>query len=350
MNGFCGCLDPFVVKMLTTEGMARFDASRKESRVWSALAGASCIATVDDAICTFWELPIIPAAQSGFKVATMNQIAKPTVTVCANNSQRRRIGILKVDQKTVNRDELAKYLAQTLDINRFRDFCPNGLQVEGREKIKTLVSGVTASVALIEAAADFEADALLVHHGYFWKGEDARVIGPKHKRLKLLLANDINLFAYHLPLDMHPELGNNAQLAKCLGLAASGRFGDDGLGWHGSVSDHAVTTVGELAHMIGERLGRAPLVVGNLSQPLGKVAWCTGAAQNMLAEAIGIGATTYLSGEISEPTVHLAHEAGVAYLACGHHATERYGVQALGAHISERFGIQHHFVDIANPV
>lgn len=255
-----------------------------------------------------------------------------------------------MNQKTVDRDELGKYLAQTLDINRFRDFCPNGLQVEGRNTIKILVTGVTASVALIEAAADLKADALLVHHGYFWKGEDARVIGPKHRRLKLLLANDMNLFAYHLPLDMHPELGNNAQLAKRLGLIAHSRFGEDDLGWLGNAADHAVRTVGDLARQIEVRLGRAPLVIGDAAQALGNIGWCTGAAQNLLAEAISSGATTYLSGEISEPTVHLAREAGVSYIACGHHATERYGVQALGAHLAEKFGIQHHFIEIANPV
>lgn len=253
-------------------------------------------------------------------------------------------------QETIDRDELEKYLAQTLDINRFRDFCPNGLQVEGRSAIKTLVTGVTASLALIEAAADFRADALLVHHGYFWRGEDARVIGPKQRRLKLLLEKDINLYAYHLPLDMHPELGNNAQLAKQLGLSANARFGEDDLGWLGLAIDPAVKTAGDLARMIETRLGRAPLVIGNMAQPVGKIGWCTGAAQNLLFDAISAGATTYLSGEISEPTVHLAREAGVAYLACGHHATERYGVQALGAHLAERFGIQHRFIEIVNPV
>lgn len=255
-----------------------------------------------------------------------------------------------VDQKTVDRIELEKYLAQTLDINRFRDYCPNGLQVEGRRPIKILVTGVTASMAMIEAAAELKADALLVHHGYFWKGEDARVIGPKHKRLKMLLANDMNLYAYHLPLDMHPELGNNAQLARRLGLEVNSRFGEDGLGWLGHASNHAVKTVGDLARVIETRLGRAPLVVGDLSQPIAEIAWCTGAAQNLLVDAISAGATAYLSGEISEPTVHLARETGVAYLACGHHATERYGVQALGAHIAEQFGIRHYFVDIDNPV
>jgi dinuclear metal center YbgI/SA1388 family protein len=255
-----------------------------------------------------------------------------------------------MDGQTIDRDDLAKYLARTLDITRFRDFCPNGLQVEGRARIKTLVSGVTASVALLEAAVAVGADALLVHHGYFWRGEDARIVGPKHKRLKLLLAHDINLFAYHLPLDMHPDHGNNAQLAKRLGLVADARFAEDGLGWLGIAADTAVKTVRDLAQVIELRLGRAPLVIGDPAQLLGRVGWCTGAAQGYLADAIAAGANTYLSGEISEPTVHLAREADVAYIACGHHATERYGVQALGDHLAEQFGIRHQFIDIPNPV
>ncbi|MGV3655613.1 MAG: Nif3-like dinuclear metal center hexameric protein [Noviherbaspirillum sp.] len=255
-----------------------------------------------------------------------------------------------MNEQTVDRDELAGYLVQALDINRIRDFCPNGLQVEGRPAIRTLVTGVTASLALIEAALDHGADALLVHHGYFWRGEDARVVGPKRRRLQRLLANDLNLFAYHLPLDMHPELGNNAQLAGQLGLAATGRFGEDGLGWLGGPADGASLSVGELAQRIGQRLGRQPLVIGDPAQPAGQIGWCTGAAQNFLSDAIAAGANTYLSGEISEPTVHLARETGVAYLACGHHATERYGVQALGRHLADRFGIRHEFIDIDNPV
>ncbi|MES2538104.1 MAG: Nif3-like dinuclear metal center hexameric protein [Pseudomonadota bacterium] len=255
-----------------------------------------------------------------------------------------------MDDRTVDRDDLAKYLALTLDITRFPDFCPNGLQVEGRIRIKKLVSGVTASLALLEAAVAAGADAVLVHHGYFWRGEDARIVGPKHKRLKLLLAHDLNLYAYHLPLDMHPDLGNNAQLAKRLGLVADARFAENGLGWSGAVADPAVKTVGDLAQLIEVRLGRAPLVIGDPAQLLGRIGWCTGAAQNYLADAIAAGATTYLSGEISEPTVHLARETGTTYMACGHHATERYGVQALGNHLAEQFGIQHQFIDIANPV
>lgn len=254
-----------------------------------------------------------------------------------------------MNRETVDRDELEKYLAQTLDINRFRDFCPNGLQVEGRATIRTLVTGVTASAALVEAAIAANADAILVHHGYFWRGEDMRVVGPKHKRLKLLLGHDVSLFAYHLPLDSHPTLGNNAQLGKLLGLSDDSRFGENELGWLGSAAD-SLRTVGDLADVIEAQLERAPLVIGDRGQGIGRIGWCTGAAQNLLGEAIAAGATTYLSGEISEPTVHLAREAGVTYIACGHHATERYGVQTLGQHLADRFGIRQYFIDIPNPV
>lgn len=255
-----------------------------------------------------------------------------------------------MEQQSVDRETLSKYLACLLDINRIRDFSPNGLQVEGRERIAKLVTGVTASVALIEAALDEGADAILVHHGYFWRGEDGRIVGTKKKRLGLLLQNDLNLFACHLPLDLHPELGNNAQLALRLGLLTEGRFGENELGWIGAIDDAAVATVGELAARIEQRLGRKPMVIGDPAQPAGRVAWCTGAAQGYLEDAIAAGAQTYLSGEISEQTVHLARESGVAYIACGHHATERYGVQALGAHVAAEFGIRHVFIDIDNPV
>jgi len=255
-----------------------------------------------------------------------------------------------MNRGSINRDEFAKYLEQTLDINRFRDYCPNGLQVEGRASIAKLVTGVTASLALLEAAAREGADAILVHHGYFWRGEDARVVGPKQRRLRLLLGEDISLFAYHLPLDAHPEFGNNVQLARRLGLVPDGRFGENDLGWLGVPADSGVNTVGELAKAVEERLGRSPLLIGDPGQKLGRIAWCTGAAQGMLGDAIAAGASVYLSGEISEPTVHLARETGAAYLACGHHATERFGVQALGEHLAQEFGIEHRFIDIANPV
>ncbi|MDY7577762.1 Nif3-like dinuclear metal center hexameric protein [Herbaspirillum sp. RTI4] len=247
-------------------------------------------------------------------------------------------------------DDLVKYLAILLNVTQYRDYCPNGLQVEGRSEVGVIVSGVTASRALIEAALDLRADAILVHHGYFWRGEEPSITGIKQQRLKLLLQHDLNLLAYHLPLDGHPQLGNNAQLAARLSLQEQGRFGENDLGWLGLATEPGVTTVGQLTELISVRLGRAPLLIGDPEQPLGSVAWCTGGAQGMLGAAIGAGAGVYISGEISEPTVHLARESGTAYIAAGHHATERYGVQALGEHLAQHFGIQHHFVDIDNPV
>lgn len=255
-----------------------------------------------------------------------------------------------MERGTVDRGSLTGYLEQTLDITRFRDYCPNGLQVEGKAEIRTIVSGVTASLAFLEQAVSLGADAVLVHHGYFWRGEDARVIGPKQKRIKLLLANEINLFAYHLPLDAHPELGNNAQLARQLRFIEDGRFGENEIGWLGVARDPDIRTVGDLTNAVEAALGRAPLLIGDVLQKVDRIAWCTGAAHNMLHDAAAAGASVYISGEISEATVHLARESGVAYLACGHHATERYGVQALGEHVASRFGLEHRFVDVPNPV
>ncbi|MFZ6687483.1 Nif3-like dinuclear metal center hexameric protein [Undibacterium sp. SXout11W] len=255
-----------------------------------------------------------------------------------------------MSKKLVSRDQLAKFLETELQVARVRDYCPNGLQVEGRNEIGCIVTGVTASIALLEAAIELRADAIMVHHGYFWRGEDMRVIGHKQRRIKLLLQNDISLFGYHLPLDMHPRIGNNARLAQVLSLRATGRFGDDDLGWLGEIDVPEVVTMSDLEHHVATRLGRKPLLIGDPMQKIGKVAWCTGAAHNMLDQAIGAGANVYLSGEISEPIVHLARESGVTYLACGHHATERYGIKALGELVAQEFGIEHHFIDIDNPV
>lgn len=255
--------------------------------------------------------------------------------------------MMKTSGTGLVRETLTKHLAETLDINRFRDYCPNGLQVEGRSHIGRLVTGVTASLALLEAAIEVNADAVLVHHGYFWRGEDPRIVGSRRARLKLLLDHDINLYAYHLPLDAHPELGNNAQLAKLLGFETVGRFGEQDLGWFGNVS---AATIADLMRVVEVALGRSPLLIGDPSQRVDRVAWCSGAAQNAFEDAIEVGASVYLSGEISEQTVHLARESGVAYLACGHHATERFGVQALGNHVAHQFGIHHQFIDIPNPV
>lgn len=248
----------------------------------------------------------------------------------------------------MHRDELASYLDQYLESGRFRDYCPNGLQVEGRDQVRRLVSGVSASLLLLEAAAEAGADAVLVHHGWFWRSEDPRVTGAKRRRLALLLERGISLYAYHLPLDAHPDCGNNAQLARHLDLIPEGRFGEQEVAWHGRPAEPV--TLSGLAARVEQRLGRAPLVVGEGGAPVRRVAWCTGAAQDYFPEAIRLGVDAFISGEISEHTVHAARESGVAYLAAGHHATERFGVQALGGHLAAHFGIEHRFIDIPNPV
>lgn len=251
--------------------------------------------------------------------------------------------------RTLTRDALERYLRDTLQTERFAngDYCPNGLQVEGRAKVQHIVTGVTASLALINAVRAMGADTLIVHHGYFWRGEDARVVGQKQRRLKALLEANMNLFAFHLPLDAHPTLGNNAQLAKQLGLKTEFFTGDKDLVHVGKAV--GAKSLGDLSKRVTEGLNREPIVVGDLKMKLGKVAWCTGAAQGYIEAAHAVGATAYISGEISEPTAHFAREMGIAYLACGHHATERYGVQALGQHLARKFGIKHQFMDIDNP-
>jgi dinuclear metal center YbgI/SA1388 family protein len=246
-----------------------------------------------------------------------------------------------------SRDELAGTLAQLLEVDRYADYGPNGLQVEGRAEVGFIVSGVTASLALIEAAIERGADALLVHHGLFWRGQDGRVTGWMKKRLAALLRHDINLYAYHLPLDGHATLGNNAQLGRVLGFSADGRFGDKDLGWTGCLPEPS--TLDALAAHAARQLGRTPTVVPGDGRALRRVAWCTGGAQGYFEAAIAAGVDAYLSGEISEPQAHYARECGVAYLALGHHASERYGAAALGAHLAERFGLRHEHIDIDNP-
>jgi dinuclear metal center YbgI/SA1388 family protein len=244
------------------------------------------------------------------------------------------------------RTELDAHLNQLLAVERFRDYGPNGLQVEGRPQIRRLVSGVTASLALIEAAVAAGADALLVHHGLFWRGQDGRVTGWMKARLQALLAAEINLFAYHLPLDAHAELGNNAQLGLRLGLQADARFGEQELGFIGPASFDSAQA---LAQAAASALGRTPVLVPGDGRPLRRVAWCTGGAQGYFEAAIAAGADAFLTGEISEPQAHCARETGVAFLACGHHATERYGVQAVGEHLARRFGLEYRFIEIDNP-
>ncbi|MBQ0931075.1 Nif3-like dinuclear metal center hexameric protein [Ideonella alba] len=244
------------------------------------------------------------------------------------------------------RRDIDRHLHELLQVDRFKDYGPNGLQVEGKDEIVKIVSGVTASRALIDAAIAEGADALLVHHGLFWRGHDGRLTGWLKARVERLMAHGINLFAYHLPLDAHPEWGNNAQLGRQLGLQGDARFGDQDLGWLGAAP---VATLDALAERAHQALGRVPLVLPGDGRPLQRVAWCTGGAQGFFEAAIAAGADAFITGEVSEPQAHLARETGVAFLACGHHATERYGAPALGAHLAAQFGLTHRFIDIDNP-
>ena len=246
------------------------------------------------------------------------------------------------------RDELRNYINQLLEVERFQDYCPNGLQVQGKNTIRKIVTGVTASVALLEQAIDAKADAILVHHGWFWKSDESPIVGQLYNRLKLLMDNDISLFAYHLPLDAHPKVGNNIQLGKVAGWKHTGQSSTKSLINLGE--PRAVQSLEKFATDLGKRLGREPLVIGDKSRKIKKIAWCTGAAQSYFDAAILEGVDVFISGEVSEPTFHLAQESGVAYIAAGHHATERYGVTALGELLAEKFGIIHQFIDIPNPV
>jgi dinuclear metal center YbgI/SA1388 family protein len=246
--------------------------------------------------------------------------------------------------------DFSGFLNALLEPTKFQDYGPNGLQVEGKREIRTVVSGVTANVALIDAAIAQGADAVVVHHGLFWRGQDGCVTGWMRQRLKRLLAHDINLYAYHLPLDAHPELGNNAQLGHLMGWPAldgpAGRFGTQNLGWIGHA---AYADVDALSNHLCAKLNRPVTAVSASLSAIKKIAWCTGGAQSYFEAAIAAGVDAFVTGEISEPQAHYAREMGVAYLACGHHATERYGVQAVAAHAAQHFGLTHQFIDIDNP-
>jgi dinuclear metal center YbgI/SA1388 family protein len=247
----------------------------------------------------------------------------------------------------VSRDQLESHLAALLAVDSFKDYGPNGLQVEGRAEIRHLVSGVSASLAFIDAAIAAGADALLVHHGLFWRGHDGRVTGWLRQRLARLLAADLSLFAYHLPLDAHRELGNNAQLGARLGLLADGRFGDQELGFIGDAAD--LGDAQALCARAALALGRTPVLLAGDGRVLRRIAWCSGGAQGFFEAAIAAGADAFVTGEISEPQAHIARETGVAFLACGHHATECFGAPALAARVAGEFGLSHRFIEIGNP-
>ncbi|NMG43522.1 Nif3-like dinuclear metal center hexameric protein [Aromatoleum toluvorans] len=244
--------------------------------------------------------------------------------------------------------ELQAHLDELLEVPRFRDYSPNGLQVEGRAEVLRVLCGVTASQALLDRAVAEGVDAIIVHHGWFWRGEDGRITGIRKRRIATLLRNDISLLAYHLPLDAHPQLGNNAQLAAVVGWVGEGRFGEQDLGWIGRPERPG--TAEQVARSLAARLGREPLLVGEGGRAVSRVAWCTGGAQGYFEQAIAAGADLYVSGEISEQTVHLARESGVPYIAAGHHATERYGIHALAQYLGQTLGIDAQFVDLDNPV
>lgn len=247
--------------------------------------------------------------------------------------------------------KIIEMLERVLQPGRFSDYCPNGLQVQGRSSVKKIVTGVTASQLLIERAVDAQADAILVHHGYFWRGEAPELVGVKYQRIKRLIDSGVSLIAYHLPLDAHPVLGNNAQLAKLLGVTVEGALSPLDAQSVGNVGRlPAPVSLAQFARHIELKLGRQPLVIDAGDHRVSRIGWCTGAAQGYIGDAAAAGVDVYLSGEISEPTVHLARELGVHYVAAGHHATERYGVMALGGYLAEELGVDHEFIDVENPV
>ena len=242
--------------------------------------------------------------------------------------------------------EILAWCDDILQTAQFKDYAPNGLQIEGAEKIEKIVAAVTASRAAVECAAQQGAQLLLVHHGMFWKSEPATITGWKKQRIATLLHHNINMAGYHLPLDAHPELGNNAQLALRLGWQPTGRFGEQQLGWLGEA---AYEDGQALADHLAQALQRPPIAIYGPPAPIRKLAWCSGGAQGFFEGAIAAGADAFITGEISEPQAHLARECGVAFYACGHHATERYGAPTLAAHVAHQLGLAHEFIEIDNP-
>ncbi|NOU01700.1 MAG: Nif3-like dinuclear metal center hexameric protein [Gallionella sp.] len=245
-------------------------------------------------------------------------------------------------------NELRDYNASLLQTSLFKDYCPNGLQVEGRAEVRRIATAVTASQAVLDEAIAWGADAILVHHGYFWRNEDATVVGIKKRRISELLRNDVSLLAYHLPLDAHAELGNNAQLGKLLGFTEQGRFGEQNMVWKGLLNEPQ--SLAQFGLKIEQSLQRKPQIIGDGGKIIRTVAWCSGGAQGYFEQAVAQGVDAYLTGEISEQNFHLANETGVAFIAAGHHATERFGIQALGVHLANQFSLEHRFFDQANPV
>jgi dinuclear metal center YbgI/SA1388 family protein len=243
---------------------------------------------------------------------------------------------------------LLQHLDALLEPWRYKDYAPNGLQIEGRSEVRRIICGVSASQALIDAAVERKADAILVHHGYFWKNEDSRLVGFKRQRIKTLLENEISLLAYHLPLDGHAGLGNNAQLARELALMPDGQAGEGGLLWHGHLASPAVSA--DWAQTVSARLQRPAQLLGRKDKQIARVAWCSGGAQGMFSDAIALGVDAFITGEVSEQHYHMAFESDCVFLAVGHHASERYGIRALAAKIHSDFGLDVEYIDIDNPI
>lgn len=248
---------------------------------------------------------------------------------------------------THSRRTILDWCDETLQTDLFKDYAPNGLQIEGRSEIRKIVTAVTASRAACDYAVKQQADMLLVHHGMFWKSEPATITGWKKDRIATLLKHEINMAGYHLPLDAHPELGNNARLAKLMDWTTERRFGEQNLLNAGRLN--TPKTLGELSAKLHQKLGRKPVAIGDETRIIENIVWCTGGAQGFFQTAIDEGADAYITGEISEAQFHLSNETGTAFISAGHHATERYGIQALGEAIAATFGIETVFFDEQNP-
>jgi len=251
----------------------------------------------------------------------------------------------------ITRDDLVSYLDDLLSCSQFQDYAPNGLQIEGRSSIQTICTAVTASEAVIAEALNYGADALIAHHGFFWRGEESVITGMRRRRIGQVIAGDLNLYAYHLPLDCHATLGNNACLGQLLQLNAilSHDIGKTAnILWSGEFRE--AMTAQMLIKQIGDALQQPPLHIAGTDKLIKRIAWCSGAAQDYIEDAQRLGVDAYLSGEISERTYYQALELNMHYFACGHHATERFGIQALGTHLAKQFNLDHQFIDSMNPV
>lgn len=250
----------------------------------------------------------------------------------------------------ITRQSLLDFLDSLLRPQDFQDYCPNGLQVEGTDTISKVVTGVTASQALIDAAVAQQADAILVHHGYFWKGENPTITGMKGNRIRQLMKHDISLLAYHLPIDAHADYGNNVQLGKLIGaehLKPLAGLKPEGIVYHGTMPEPC--SAQSLIDNLSSALGRELLHEGDKQDVIQSVAWCTGGGQGYIEAVAAAGIDCFITGEVSEQTIHVAREMGIHFIAAGHHATERYGVKAVGEYLAQSMPVEVTFIDIDNP-